>query len=46
MPEKEFLERLDELYKQYESSNQGEIDAFELKEALYELVITFKDGDS
>lgn len=45
MSEKEFLERLDELYKQYESSNQGNVDAELFKEELYELVITFKGGE-
>jgi hypothetical protein len=43
--EQEFLKRLGELYKQYESSKQGNIDAELFKEELYELVLLFKDGD-
>ncbi|WP_369354251.1 hypothetical protein [Lysinibacillus capsici] len=45
MNEKDFLQRVDELYKKYAESQQGEIEAFLLKEELYELLLTYKDGD-
>lgn len=45
MNEKDFLQQLDELYKKYAESNKGEIEAFLLKEELYELLLTYKEGD-
>lgn len=46
MSEQEFLMRLDELYKNYASTNKGNVDAELFKEELYELVLLFKEGDS
>lgn len=46
MSEQEFLERVDELYKQYVSEGRGNVAAEIFKEDLYELVLLFKEGDS
>ncbi|MGE8079012.1 hypothetical protein [Peribacillus loiseleuriae] len=45
MDKEEFLKKVDELYQKYESTNMGDVDAWELKEALYELVVEYKGGE-